>query len=73
MRFCVTPRTDIKKYMCLQEIGLHAQNVLTTLHTIFNIIKKGLHDHLMSTKILNFENAIGCKHGKVDQKNAHVH
>lgn len=49
----------VSKDMCLPEIGLYVQNMLNSLNTIFNIIKKGLHDHLVSMKILHLENAIG--------------
>ena len=33
----VAPRTDTKK-MCLKEIGLHAQNMITILDSIVNVI-----------------------------------
>ena len=35
--------------MCLREIGLHAQNMLTILGSVVNMIGGGLYDHLMST------------------------
>ena len=39
--------------MCLEEIGLRAQNMLTILSGIVNIIYMGgdMYDHLMSTRI----------------------
>jgi hypothetical protein len=47
----VPPRTDTKK-MCLKEIGLCVQNMITALGSIVNIIGGDLYDHLMST--INF-------------------
>ena len=40
------------KYICLQEIGLCAQNVLTIPSSIVNMIGGGdLYDHLMNTRL----------------------
>ena len=40
-----------KDIMCLKEIGPHAQNMLTILGSIVNIILGDLYDHLMSMRI----------------------
>ena len=42
-----------QKDMCLQKIGLHAQNMITNLDSIMNITGEDPYDHLMSTIILN--------------------
>ena len=43
--------------MCLNEIGLHAQNMITIVGSIVNIFGgMGLHEHLMSTRILTVDN-----------------
>ena len=39
-----------KKDMCLKEIGLHVQNILTNLSSLVNIIKGDLYDHFVSSK-----------------------
>ena len=43
------------KYMCLKEIGPHAQKKITILGSIVNIVREGkgggLYDHLMTMKI----------------------
>lgn len=44
-----TKSTHVKKY---KNIGLRAQNLLTTLSSIVNIIGESLYEHLMSTRIL---------------------
>ena len=44
-----------QKDMCLTEIGLHVQDLLTTLSSMISIIGGGdMYDHLMSTKTLPF-------------------
>ena len=54
--WCVV-RCDSKsiyqKDICLQEIGLHAQNMIIVLGSIFDRLCKGLHDHLTSERIFN--------------------
>ena len=40
-------KTDV----CLKDIELHAQNILTILGSIVNRIRGDLYDHLMSTGI----------------------
>ena len=40
-----------QKDMCLEEIGLHAQKLITILNSTVNIIGWNLHGHLMSTRI----------------------
>ena len=37
--------------VCLKEIGLHAQNMLSILGSMVNMIGEDLYDHLMSTRI----------------------
>jgi hypothetical protein len=34
-------KNEIKKYKCLKEIGLHAQNISIILDSIFNILGEG--------------------------------
>ena len=47
----VDRRTDTKE-MCVQErIGLHAQQMLTIVGSIVNMIRGNLHDHLTSMRI----------------------
>ena len=41
---------------CLKEIELHAQNMMTILGSIGNIIGVDLDDHLMSSRIFTFDN-----------------
>ena len=56
MWFGVATRTDIKN-MSLKDIGLHAQNMITFVISIVNIIfflgggGEGLYGHLMSMRI----------------------
>ena len=53
MWFGVAPITDTKKgMMCLKEIEIRAQNMITILGTIVNITNWGdlYDDHLMNTK-----------------------
>jgi hypothetical protein len=40
-----------QKDICLKEIGLHAQNLLTIVVLIVNIIGKDLYDRLMRKRI----------------------
>ena len=42
----------ISKDMCLEVIGLHAQNMITILGSIVNRIGWDLYDHSMSTRIV---------------------
>ena len=50
--FGVTPRMDETKYnVCLQEIGLRVQNVITILGSIVSMIEGDLYDHFMSLRI----------------------
>ena len=37
--------------MCLKEVGLQAQNTVTILGSIINIIWEDLYDHSMTTRI----------------------
>ena len=49
-------RMDTKKASCSKEIGLCAQNMLTFLGSIVNMVGSGwgeLYDYLMSTKIFS--------------------
>ena len=39
-----------RKDTCLIEIGLRAQNMLTILGSMVNMIEADLHDHLMDTR-----------------------
>jgi hypothetical protein len=41
---------------CLKEIGLHAQNMITILDSIGNVIGGDLDDHLMSSRIFTIDN-----------------
>ena len=51
MWFGVAPRTDIEKKCALKKIKLRAQNVITILGSIVNIIGGwGLYDHSMGTR-----------------------
>ena len=47
MWFDVAPRTDTKEYMCLKQIELHAQNMITISQHNWG----DLYDHLMNTSI----------------------
>ena len=44
-------KNGYQKDMCSKEIGLCAQNVITILSSIVNIIEGDIYDHLMSTQI----------------------
>ena len=44
-------QVQIPKDMRLKKIGVHAQNMITILVSIVNIIEEDLYDHLMSTRI----------------------
>ena len=44
-------KNEYKKDMCLKEIGLHAQNMITIVSLTINMIGGDLYDHLLSTKI----------------------
>ena len=48
-------KNKCKKDMCLNEIGLRAQNMITSLGSIVNIFGRegggDLYDHLVSTRI----------------------
>jgi hypothetical protein len=52
----VPPRNGYQKDMPSKEIGLHAQNIITILGSIINIIGWKVYDHLMSTEMLNLIN-----------------
>jgi hypothetical protein len=39
--------------ICLKEIGVRAENMITTLGSIVSIIGEHLYGHLMSTRIFN--------------------
>jgi hypothetical protein len=54
MWFGVDLRTRHHKDTCSKEIRLHAQNMLTILHSMLNTIGGDLYDHLMSTGIFTF-------------------
>jgi hypothetical protein len=43
----VGSKNGSQKYTCLQEIGLRAQNVLTIIDSIVNLIGGDLYDHQM--------------------------
>ena len=50
---CVSENGN-KKDTCVKENGPHAQNVLTILGSIDNVIEGDLHDHFMSMGIFIF-------------------
>ena len=41
--------------MCIKEIGLHAQNLVTILDSIIGIIFLSLHDHIMALTLFDFQ------------------
>ena len=45
-----------QKAMCLNDIGLRDQNMITNLNSTVNMIGVDLYDHLMSTRIFAFDN-----------------
>jgi hypothetical protein len=47
----VIVRTDTKKDMCLKEIGLRAQYMITILGSTFNMIGV-IFEHVMNTRII---------------------
>jgi hypothetical protein len=47
-------KNGYQKDLCLQEIGVHAQNMIVNLGSIANHDWGDLYDHLMSTNIFNF-------------------
>ena len=50
-------KIEYKKIKCLKEIGLCAQNMITILDTIFNIMKgEGLYNPFDAHKTLHFDN-----------------
>jgi len=42
------------KDMCLEEIGLQVQDMLSILSSMINMTRGDMYDHLMSTKTLPF-------------------
>ena len=47
---CCGFKNGRQKYTCLKEIGLHAQDMITILGSIFNIIDRGPEDHIWPFK-----------------------
>ena len=45
-----------QKAMCLNDIGLRDQNMISNLSSTVNMIGVNLYDHLMSTRIFTFDN-----------------
>ena len=54
LKICTNYMLHILQEMCLEEIKLHAKNMLTILNSIVNMISGDPHDHLLSQENPHF-------------------